>query len=48
MSLIDQNIKQSGLLLIASIDENEQLPHDGNNSGVYCGSELLFENNIDM
>ncbi|KOG99715.1 Pho81p [Saccharomyces eubayanus] len=45
---LTKNIKQSGLLLIASIDENEQLPNNENNSGIYCGSELLFENNIDM
>ncbi|CAI7139209.1 BBT_collapsed_G0022630.mRNA.1.CDS.1 [Saccharomyces cerevisiae] len=41
-------IKQNGLLLIASVGENDQIPADGGYSGIYYACELLFENNIDM
>ncbi|CAI6532821.1 AIS_HP2_G0020990.mRNA.1.CDS.1 [Saccharomyces cerevisiae] len=41
-------IKQNGLLLIASVNENEQLPGNVSYSGIYCTSELLFEGSIDM
>ncbi|CAI7317463.1 BTE_collapsed_G0022420.mRNA.1.CDS.1 [Saccharomyces cerevisiae] len=41
-------IKQNGLLLIASVGENDQIPADGGYSGIYYACELLFENNIGM